>query len=174
MTNKNNASAVAKNSSNASSSNEVKTVLEKDKIQIPQFIALESTIGAISLLAMRSQSHKYLFLSDLEWLLLPAVSQKQFRIFRNNKNEPIAFVSWANIDDAVEKRLLDGSLKLQPKDWNSGSKKYVIDVISPFVAVKEILKELKSNHFKDEEIKIMRPKKDGKGFDSVMLEEFLA
>lgn len=178
MTNKGKNNADIKNSTK--SFNEVKTQeekvsnLDKDKkIQIPQFIALESTIGAISLLTMKSQSHKYLFTADLEWLVVPAVAQKQFKLFRNNKNEPVAFISWANIDDEVEARLLSGSLKLQPKDWNGGKKKYIIDVISPFVSVKEVLKELKDNHFKDEEVKIIRPKKDGKGLESVLLQDFL-
>jgi cytolysin-activating lysine-acyltransferase len=180
MTNKNKV-----DSNNSTKSNENKVVeniaVEKttnsdnqNKIKIPQFIALESTLGAITILAMKSQSHKYLFTADLEWLIIPAVAQKQFVLFRNNKNEPIAFVTWANIDEEVEKRLISGSLKLQPKDWNGGNKKYIIDVISPFVSPKEILKEFKEKHFKEEEIRIIRPKKDGKALESVLLQEFLA
>ena len=156
MNNKSKNNTEAKNSKK--SSNEIKSQekkvinSDKEKIQIPQFVALESTLGAISLLAMKSQSHKYLFTADLEWLVVPAVAQKQFRLFRNNKNEPVAFVSWANIDDEIEARLLSGSLKLQPRDWNGGKKKYIIDIISPFIAVREVLKELKENHLKDEEV----------------------
>lgn len=174
MTNKNKTNN-SHNSINSQISNQEESLnSDKPKIQIPQFIALESTIGAISLLAMKSQSHKYLFNSDLEWLVIPAIANKQFKLFRNNKNEPIAFISWANINENVESRLLEGSLKLQPQDWNNGNKKYVIDVISPFISPKEVLKELKNNHFKDEEIKIIKPKKDAKGFETVLLEEFLA
>lgn len=170
-----NKNKVVDSKNSAKSSEAEKTIVsDKSKIQIPQFIALESTLGAITILAMKSQSHKYLFTSDLEWLVIPAVAQRQFMLFRNSKNEPISFVSWANISDETEKRLLSGSLKLQPKDWNSGNKKYVIDVISPFVSTKEVLKELKEKYFKEEEIKIMQPKKGGKGLEGILLEEFLA
>ncbi len=181
MTTKNGSPANVKNTSKSNEGNITENVavektkdLDKSKIQIPQFIALESTLGAITILAMKSQSHKYLFTSDLEWLVIPAIAQKQFALFRNGKNEPISFITWANVDEETEKRLLSGSLKLQPKDWNSGNKKYIIDVISPFVPAKEILKEFKEKHFKDKEIRILRPKKDGKGFEAVLLQEFLA
>lgn len=170
MTNKNNKHSTKNTDLQNTNTND----LDKNKIQIPQFIALESTLGAITILAMKSQSHKYLFTADLEWLVIPAVAQKQFVLFRNNKNEPIAFVTWANIDEEVEKRLISGSLKLQPKDWNGGNKKYIIDVISPFVSPKEVLKEFKEKHLKEEEIRIIRPKKDGKALESVLLQEFLA
>ena len=40
--------------------------------------------------------------------------------------------------------------------------------------IKEILKEFKEKHFKEEEIRIIRPKKDGKALESVLLQEFLA
>ena len=33
---------------------------------------------------------------------------KQFRLFRGQKNEPIAFVSWASVNEEVEKRLANG------------------------------------------------------------------
>jgi cytolysin-activating lysine-acyltransferase len=181
MTTKNGSTANVKNTSKSKEGNITENVavektsdLDKSKIQIPQFIALESTLGAITILAMKSQSHKYLFTSDLEWLVIPPVAQKQFALFRNSKNEPISFISWANIDEETEKRLLSGSLKLQPRDWNGGNKKYVIDVISPFAPAKEILKEFQEKKFKDEEIRILRPKKDGKGFEAVLLQEFLA
>lgn len=149
-------------------------IKDRNPIQIPQFIALESTIGAISLLAIKSQSHKYLFISDLEWLVIPAVAQKQFTLIRNSKNEPIAFISWAKVSEDVEKRLLSGSIKLQPKDWNSGDKSYVIDVISPFAPIKEILKQLPETSFKKDQIKILRPKKEGKGFEGVLVKDMLS
>ena len=71
-------------------------------LQLPQFIALESTVGAVVLLMMKSQSHKYLFTSDLEPLIFPPIIHKQFTLFRNNKNEPLAFISWAKVNEEVE------------------------------------------------------------------------
>lgn len=163
------------NKKNKETSKEVaKSDVDNQKnVQIPQFLSLESTIGAISLLASRSQAHKHLFLSDLEWLVLPAIAQKQFTLFRSEKNEPVAFVSWAKINDEVEKRLLSGTIKLQPKDWNSGDKLYIVDIISPFANSKEILKKLQENQLKDKDVKILRPAKGKKGLEPVNVKEFL-
>ena len=164
------------NKKNKSSKELVKKADNQDSTKIPQYLALESTLGAISILASKSQAHKYLFLSDLEWLIIPPLIRKQFVVFRSEKNEPVAFVSWAKVSDEVEKRLLSGSTKLQPKDWDSGDKFYIMDIISPFAKSKDVLKELQEKHIKDKEAKILGPNKDKnkRGFESRNLKEFLA
>jgi len=143
------------------------------QIQIPTFISVESTIGAVSLLAMKSQTHKYLFLSDYEWLILPAISAKQFVLFRGQQNEPIAFVSWANVSEQVERRLTDKNSKLQPADWKSGNNTYIIDIISPFGPAKALLKQLYEKQFQNKNVYILRPREDGKGVERKLLKEIL-
>ncbi|NQY74287.1 MAG: toxin-activating lysine-acyltransferase, partial [Candidatus Margulisbacteria bacterium] len=107
---------------------------------------------------------------DFEWLIIPPIALKQFRLFRQKKqNAPIAFVSWASVSEEVEERLLKGVVKLSPKDWNSGKNLWLIDVISPFASNKEILKQLAETEFKDKEIKVLRPRKDKKGFEGKLL-----
>lgn len=146
-------------------------------VQLPQFIAIESTIGAVVLLMMKSQSHKYLFTSDLEPLIFPPIIHKQFTLFRNNKNEPLAFISWAKVNEEVEKRLLSGVMKLKPQDWNSGDRIYIIDAITSLPSTKEFLKQLQKNKFKDQKVNILKPKIDDKGnvdgFMRVLLTEVL-
>jgi cytolysin-activating lysine-acyltransferase len=144
---------------------------DNKKIEIPAFIAIESTLGAISILSMKSQSHKYVFAGDYEWLFLPSIALKQFALFRSNKNEPVAFVSWASVSEEVEKRLAVGITKLQPKDWNSGDRLYIIDIISPFASQQEVLTQLNNNQLKDKEVKILSPKKDGKGLEIRILND---
>lgn len=141
----------------------------------PAHIYMESALGAVLLLAIRSNTHKYLFSADYEWLILPAIASRQFTIFRNKKNEPIAYISWADVNEEIEKRLLSGTTKLQPKDWKSGDKKYVIDIISPFVPQSEILKQLSQTQFKDkeQELNILAPKKEGRGVEAKTLKDLL-
>jgi cytolysin-activating lysine-acyltransferase len=134
----------------------------KESIRLPDFIATESAVGAVAMLAAKSQSHKYLFSSDYEWLVIPPIAQKQFSLFRGQKNEPVAFVSWASVSDEVEERLLKGVTKLQPQDWKSGDKLYIIDIISPYNVRKEILKQLQEKQFKNQDIKVIRSTKEGK------------
>jgi len=146
---------------------------EDKNIQIPTYIAIESSVGAALLLAGKSSSHKYLFASDFESAIIPAVLLKQFFLFRNDKNEPVAFVSFANVSEEVEKRLLEGTTKLKPGEWKSGDKLYLIDLISPFAPATEVLKQLNENQFKDKEVNVLRPKKEGKGFESNLLKDLI-
>jgi len=55
---------------------------------------------------MRSAPHRHLFVGDLEWLLLPPIALKQFRLWRRD-NMPVAFASWAMLSDEVEARLIE-------------------------------------------------------------------
>ena len=141
----------------------------------PVSVTIENIIGAITLLAIKSPNHKFSFVQELEWMYLPAINLKQFRIFRQKEqNSPLAVVTWASVDEETEQRLLSGSLKLAPKDWNSGDRLWLIDVLSPFVKPINILNQLNDLEFQGKEIKLLRPKKDGKGFEGRILSEFLA
>lgn len=148
---------------------------QKNLNQVPFQVALESSFGAASFLASRTESHKFLFAQDFEWLLMPPIALKQFRIFRQKGNNvPIAFVSWANITDEVEERILAGNRKLAPKDWNEGKKTYLLDVITPFMSQKQILEQLAENEFKDKDLFVTKASKDGKSLETTTLKELLA
>lgn len=147
---------------------------ETQKNNIPYHISMESAIGSVLLIATKSQSYKYLFSHDYEWMIIPPIAAGQYSLFRNKRNEPIAFVSFASVNEEVEKRIIAGSLKLSPADWTSGDKLYIIDVISPFIPVIDILKELNDGQFKDKNIKILRPNENQKGKNNpIRLKEFL-
>lgn len=175
LTNKANIAQADKNNSLKNLS-PTKTAQNSKKIEskIPNFIALESTIGAISMLAIRSDYHKHIFITDYEWLIIPPVTLKQFFLFRDKNNQPIAFVSWAKIDQETEDKLSKGITKLAPKDWNSGDKTYIIDIISPFMKQKDILLQLKNKQFKNKEIYFLQKSPDGKKAKSVNLNSIIA
>lgn len=144
------------------------------QVQLPNFISMESAIGVVTLLANKSQNHKHLFIADMEWLVIPPVMLKQFAIFRTQKNEPMAFISWASVNEEVEKRLLSGNVKLKPQEWKSGKILYIIDVLSPFGANPEILKQLQEKQFNDKAVYLIRPKKDNKGVERKLLKDVIA
>lgn len=160
---------MTKKDTNASSK-----ITEGKQIQIPPVIGLESVIGAATILTMQSRSHEHLFASDFKWLIMPPIALKQFKLFRHPKqNAPLAFVSWASVTEETENRLLSGTVKLAPKDWNEGDRLWLIDVVSPFTSQKGILKQLADSEFKDKTINILRPGKDAKTFVGIELKTFL-
>lgn len=122
--------------------------------------------GQAAWLMMMSQTHKHLFLSDLEWLLTPPIMLKQFRIWRNN-NIPFAYASWARMNEEGEHRLLAGNRRLSPADWNNGGTVWLIDLVCPHGDPEAVLRDLKESVFADEILMTVRPDTDGKGVRAV-------
>lgn len=145
---------------------------ETSKGKTPSQPSIEEALGAVTWLLVRSTSHKHLFLTDFEWLVLPPIQLMQFRIFRDDKR-PLGYVSWALVDAAVEQRLLQGVTKLAPKDWRSGDRLWVVDVVAPFGGARKMLEELQQRVFKEREAKVLQPKPDAKGVEGKSLKAFL-
>ena len=125
-------------------------------------------LGQVAYLFMSSPTHKHLFMTDLEWLVVPPLRLRQFRLFRR-KNAPVAYASWAALTEEAEKRLLSGVRKLQPGDWNAGDRLWLIDLAAPFGGHEAILKELREKVFAGRPVKTLQPGPDGKGMRVVTL-----
>lgn len=143
------------------------------KAKIASIHEMDATVGAAACLALRSPSHKHLFVTDFEWLIIPPISLRQFKLFRQkDTHNPLAFMSWAFVSEAIEKRLLSGNTKLAPQEWKSGDRAWLIDVISPYASAQEFLKQLAETTFKDKEIKLLQAQKNG-GFEGKLLRDVL-
>ena len=121
-----------------------------------------SVVGHVTWLMMHSPMHRHLFLTDLEWLLLPPLLLKQFRVYRRDK-VPFAFVSWALMTAEVEERFRNGVRRLKPGDWNAGDRLWLIDFIAPFGGADPVVKDLREKLFPGREIKTLRLAEDGSG-----------
>jgi cytolysin-activating lysine-acyltransferase len=108
-------------------------------------------LGPIVWLLSQTPSHRHLFLSDLEWRILPPVSLGQCKLYMKG-NAPLAFVSWAKVTDEVERRLSKGNVRLAPAEWANGDKIWLVDVIAPFGGVPELMKDLNENVFQEQEV----------------------
>jgi cytolysin-activating lysine-acyltransferase len=91
-----------------------------------------SILGQVIWLMMQSPLHRHLFVSELEWRILPAISLGQLRLFRDKDRKPLAFVTWAFVTDEIVGRLQAQPARLQPSEWKSGERRLVIDVAAPF------------------------------------------
>jgi cytolysin-activating lysine-acyltransferase len=88
-------------------------------------------LGEITWLMTQSPRHKALTLGDLEWLVMPAILLKQFRIFYKGE-QPVGVALWALVDDLVAKRIDAGDNRLTAAEWKSGSQTRIVDVVAPF------------------------------------------
>jgi cytolysin-activating lysine-acyltransferase len=153
--------------------NTAKKQTENSKNTPQEYASLENILGAVLLLNTKSPTNRYLFSKEYEWLVIPAIITKQFILLRNKNNEPLAFISFAYVNQEVEKRLLSGIIKLSPAEWQCGNILYIIDIVSPFTPVANILKIIHDERFKDKEVKILRPSKDKKAMEAALLSEVI-
>ncbi len=127
---------------------------------------LSSILGQAAGVMMHSPLHKHMFVQDLEWLLMPPIGLKQFRLWRRD-NLPVAFASWAFLNDEAATRLAAGVRRLAPAEWRSGDQLWLIDLVCPFGGTEEIMRRLKEETFKSRKVKSLQPAPGGQGVSVV-------
>lgn len=125
-----------------------------------------SSLGEIVWLMSQSPAHKTFFISDLEWMIMVPVMLQQFRIFYDQQ-KPIGVALWGAVSDEVEKRLATGNAKLQPQDWKSGNKLWVVEIIAPFGGHEEMLQDLKRQVFAEKQLSYLSFEQTGKVVKSI-------
>jgi len=89
-----------------------------------------AAFGTLISLMLQSEMHQFLFLQDLKWAVVPPLLQRQFRLFRV-RGIPVGYLIWASVSEEVEQRLETGQMKLQPNEWGSGDRLWVMDILLP-------------------------------------------
>ena len=105
----------------------------------PRCLSPAEAMAEIIRLMSISPHHKYMFLSELEWAVLPPLRLGQFRLF-HDKGRVVGYVSWAMVSEAVEARMKSGGRRLRPEEWKSGGKRVVVDVVAPFGGGEKIVR----------------------------------
>lgn len=88
-------------------------------------------LGEITWLMTQSPRHKAVPLGDLEWLVMPAILLRQFRIFYKGE-QPVGVAVWALADDLVAKRIDAGDRRLTAVEWKSGTNMRIVELVAPF------------------------------------------
>ena len=130
--------------------------------QAKALLAKLPLLGPVVWLYMHAPSHKHLFVADIEWMLVPPMTLNQYKLYMKEE-APLAYASWAFVDEETEKRLLSGRVRLAPKEWRSGDRLWLIDLVAPFGGGKDVLKDIRDNIFPNRPIKQLLPDADGKG-----------
>lgn len=103
--------------------------------------------GAMYYLMALSKFNRDRSLAAITAQLEPPLRLGQYRIFRSG-GFARAFITWAGLDPARERKLAVDHLPLRPEDWNSGNSKWVVDLVAPFGHVEQVLEVLR--HHPDE------------------------
>lgn len=116
-----------------------------------------SVFGEMVWLYSVSPLQKSWHISSIQRWLVPALAHKQYRIYHRGE-KPVGLVTWAYLNEKVEKRYALRPTSLEPKDWNSGDRKWIIDFIAPFGDALKIGHDLRTNVFPDEIGRILQMK----------------
>jgi cytolysin-activating lysine-acyltransferase len=98
-------------------------------------------LGEITWLMTQSPRHKAIPLGDLEWLVMPALLLRQFRIFYQGE-QPVGVALWALVDDLVAKRIDAGDRRLNAVEWKSGTAMRIVELVAPFGGEAEMRTQL--------------------------------
>ena len=108
----------------------------------PSRLSPAEALGQAAWLLSQSPKHKYLYLTDIEWAILPALNLRQFKLYRKEGTMvPVALAIWARLSPEAEARYLE-TRRLQPQEWNSGDRLHIIDVIAPFGGAETVMQDL--------------------------------
>lgn len=106
-------------------------------------------------LMTQSPVHRNFFLSDLEWMVMPPLLLRQFRIFPG-KNQPIGLALWGKLTEDAEKRLMTPNARLAPQDWNAGDRLWLVELLAPFGHQDVMLADLQNTIFAGKSFKMIR------------------
>lgn len=94
--------------------------------------------------------------SILQWVV-PALLHKQCRLYHRD-GRPVAYVAWAGLSRDVEEAYVLNPRSLQPKDWCSGKRLWMLDWIAPYGDSTAVIRDLKEGLFKEEVGRALRVK----------------
>ncbi len=137
---------------------------------------LSTAFGKITAVLMRTSKYREMRLSDLEWLVVPAVATRQFLIAEiQNKTTgstfPVSAVLWAIVSDAVDQRLsssIGEPIRLKADEWKSGSIPWLIAAAGEPRAVAGLLKVVAERQSGATGIKAITQGADGKAVVTIL------
>jgi len=108
---------------------------------------------------MQTPQFKHLTLTDLEWLVLPALRTGQCLVMEHTDrttgaNGALAATLWARVSEDVEHKIVECSkaghrLRLQPSEWVSGDRHWLVTAIGSEPALKALLQQMRNGLFRD-------------------------
>jgi len=113
-----------------------------DWFDLPE--TLLADLGAMVFLAGLGRHHRPQSLASVMAQFEPPLRLGQYRLFRSN-GFPRAFITWAGLAPAQERRFAIDHLPLHPQDWNSGPSVWLVDFVAPFGHIDQIVPLLTAN-----------------------------
>ena len=114
---------------------QARTAGEKAAADVAAPPTVSHLLGEMTWLLTQSPLHRALSIGDLEWLVMPALLNQQFYLFRDGQ-QPVGLAMWAKCTpEAVAKLdrgIIEPENRLTLEEWTSGDQVWLVDLIAPF------------------------------------------
>jgi cytolysin-activating lysine-acyltransferase len=132
--------------------------------------ALSAAFGDIVSVLARAGDAKERTLSDLKWLVVPALTTGQYRLAEVHSKTrgftaPAGVVLWASVSDEVDQRLSadpDAPIRLAPKEWKSGDNLWLVEAAGPPRILSPLLRAIAAKEWQGKRVKVRTRGADGK------------
>lgn len=125
-------------------------------------VANAHLFGEIVWLLAQSSLHKSWSIEGVLKWVSPAMSLRQYRLYHRD-GKPVGYVSWAKLSPEVESRFALHPRTLQPREWNSGDRWWLIDFVAPFGDAKTMIRDIRKTQFPEGQARALRLDKSGDG-----------
>lgn len=113
-------------------------------------------LGHVTWLMSQQPGLRHLFLSDIEWRVLPPLMLNQAKLYMNG-DSPAAYAAWACLSAEAVERYRRAPSRLAPVDWKSGGEIWLIDLVAPFGGADAVLHDLRETMFPSSPIRQLMP-----------------
>lgn len=113
---------------------------EEDLAHSQQALAKLPILGPAIWLYAKDPIRKFTFIAETDFTIMPPIILDQCRLYTRSQI-PFAFVTWAKVSDDVHNRLLSGTPKIAPHEWQGGENVWLIDIVTPFGQSEETINE---------------------------------
>lgn len=103
-------------------------------------------LGMMTTVAMMSHYSNWT-LSDVEAFLIPALHAGQCKVYFDERGRPIAFITWALVDNECHEILFRHGKNPPANRWQSGGNLWFIDIVAPLGNTLHIVRDMQRNHF---------------------------
>lgn len=114
-----------------------------------------SLLGEVTWLMTQSELHRDWPVSSIVQWVVPAILNNQCRLYRK-EGRPVGYISWAWMSAEVETTYATDPSSMQPINWQSGDRLWLMDWIAPWGGTAAIARDLKNNIFPNEVARGMR------------------
>jgi len=163
-TDSNGAGAKAGASANPAQSAQAPAKLSpQDAARVNEMARIMATaLGEIVTVLTRAPAFRHVFLSELEWRVMPAIASRQFALGHVRHNEsglqtPIAVLTWASVSAEVDARLSatpGEPIRLTPSEWTGGPHAWVVDAVGDLRAIRTLIQQALAGPIKGRSLKL--------------------